>query len=248
MINPKKATAFLLLFCSYSFLTIAQNDSLKNESLENSKNREKQGDEFFIGISRVMSYRILKNRGNIFGQELGIRADEKPLWTYSFELGYRVKTNERTSLEFGVEYFQMGLQYRTPNDTAFVGYDRKIQGFSTPIRLVVKPFSLGSNGDFKVLASVGIMPKMLMAAKYTDITQNEFGKEERTISKETNSYNLFNFDALVNLGFQWNFGENLGLFFLPEFRFQLLDSYMKQTPYIQRYYGLFLRTGIHWNL
>jgi hypothetical protein len=52
--------------------------------------------------------------------------------------------------------------------------------------------------------------------------------------------------VVANLGVRWNLGRNLGVYFIPEFRYGLLDTYQKQTPHVQHMYGLYLRWGLQW--
>jgi len=229
-------------------VSLAQNDTLSNVSEPKNAEKVKFGDEIFAGLSNVYGYRTLNVREGLFAQELGIREDEQALWTMSFELGYRVKMNERLMLEFGAEYNQIGMQYRTSIDTTFIGYNRKKQGFTAPVRLVFQPFVLGSGEDLLFHIGGGFAPRMFAASRYTTIELNDFGQEEEATIKQTDGFNYFNVDVLLNAGFRWNFSNNIGLYFIPEFRYGLFDTYSKQRPYIQHNYGVFLRWGVQWLL
>ena len=241
-----------LLYCTVAsfqiMVSLAQNDTLSKMSEPQNVDKVKFGDEFFGGLSNVFGFRTLQVRDGLFAQELGIRTEERALWTTSFELGYRVKMHDRFMLEFGAEYNQIGMQYRTSNDTTFIGYNRKKQGFTAPIRLVFQPFVIGSGEDLLFHFGGGLAPRMFSASRFTTIELNDFGQEEETTVKQTDGFNYFNVDVLVNAGFRWNFSHNIGLYFIPEFRYGLLDTYNKQTPYIQHNYGVFLRWGVQWLL
>lgn len=229
-----------------SSLAFSQQDSIVNGAIQDKQRKEKHGDEIFGGISHVYSYRTLKVREGLFAQPLGVRAEEKALWTSSLELGTRVKMNEKFMLEFGMEFNRMGLQYRTPTDSVFVGYNQVIRGLTSPIRCVFQPLTLG--GNLVIQLGVGAAPRMFMASKFTTIQLNSFGQEEEIVTIEKNGFNYFNVDVLTNVGFRWNFGESLGLYFIPEFRYGLLDTYDKQRPYIQHNYALYLRWGLQFLL
>ena len=248
MLKTIKAIKSILAVSCLAFQVFSQNDSLKQVSLETTTEKEKFGDEIYAGISHVYGYRTLKIREGLFAQPLGIREDEEAHWTMSFELGYRVKMTERFRLCFGMEFNQIGMQYRTPNDSVFVGYNIVKQGIATPIRTIFQPLMFGTQDDFMIQIGVGVAPKMFIASKYTTIELNNFGQEEETVSTEKNGYNYFNVDALVNAGFRWNISNTIGLYFTPELRYGLLDTYDKQRPYVQRNYGLFLRWGLYWQL
>jgi hypothetical protein len=224
----------------------SQLDSISKNANRNKQHKEKHGDAIFGGISNVYGYRTLKVREGLFAQPLGVRADERALWTSSFELGCRVEMYEKFSLEFGMEFNRMGLQYRTPTDSVFVGYNQVIRGLTSPVRCVFQPLKFGEN--FLIQFGAGAAPRMFMASKLTEIRLNSLGQEEEFVTIEKNGFNYFNVDVLTNIGFRWNFGESLGLYIIPEFRYGLLDSYDKQHPYIQHNYALYLRWGLHYIL
>lgn len=248
MLKTIKALSNILVGTCITLNCFSQTDSIKQITPSSSEEKEKFGDEIYAGISHVYGYRSLKVREGLFAQPLGIRENEEAHWTVSFELGYRVKMTERFSLCFGMEFNQIGMQYRTPNDSVFVGYNIVKQGIATPIRTIFQPVTLGSNNDFIIQLGLGVAPKMFIASKYTEIELNNFGQEEETVTIKKNGYNYFNVDALFNAGFRWNISNTIGLYFTPELRYALLDTYDKQRPYIQRNYGLFLRWGLYWQL
>lgn len=243
MNNLLKTKIFIFILLAQSQIIYGQIDSLGLKKNKLPVAKEKLGDEAFAGVSNVLGHRTLQRRNGIFGSELGIRADETPLWTMSYEVGYRLKMKDRFSLEFGLEFNRIGMKYRTPVDSSFVGYDSQIQGFTTPIR-----GNIQWGEDFIFTVGLGAAPRMLMSSRYTTIEKDNFGKENRSSVSSTNGFNSFNVDAIFNLGFRWNFGENLGLYFIPEFRYGLLDTYQKQNPYVEHTYGLFVRWGLQYLL
>jgi hypothetical protein len=87
---------------------------------------------------------------------------------------------------------------------------------------------------------------MFVTTRYTQVVKDEFDKEIETTEKLKDNYNYFNIDVVANLGVRWNLGRNLGVYFIPEFRYGLLDTYQKQTPHVQHMYGLYLRWGLQW--
>lgn len=239
----KMIKAYLLIL-SFSFLVLTVY-AQSSEPIEQEKSpKEKLGEEMFGGISHVWGYRSLKVREGLFGKPLGIRAHETPLWTTSFELGYRAKMTDKIMLEIGMEFNQWGLQYRTPFDSLFVGYNRVNRGFTAPVRLIFQPLRISD--DFIIQFGIGGAPRMFMSSQLTTLSLDNFGKEEETVTKERNGFNSFNIDFIANLGFRWNLGRNMGVYFVPEFRYGLLDSMEKQSAHVQHNYGLFLRWGVQW--
>lgn len=218
-------------------------DSLKTFYNRKGKLIQKTDDEVFIGISNVWGSRTLQERDNLFGDSLGIRENETPLWTSSFEFGYRASVNPWMMAEFGIEFNQIGVQYVSPEEDEFLRYQRVKRSLSVPIRAV---FQWGDR--FLLQGGVGVAPKMFLSSLYTEVTKNQFGFEEETTEKLKDNYNYFNIDVIANLGVRWNLGRNLGVYFIPEFRYSLLDTYQKQTPHVQHLYGVYLRWGVQWLL
>jgi hypothetical protein len=244
----------LVLAFSFPLVSIGQTDGVQIEPIEikdslktfyNRKGKliQKTDDELFLGMSQVYGNRTLKERDNLFGDSLGIRENEIPLWTRSFEFGYRSSVNRWMMVEFGVEYNQIGIQYQSPEGADFLKYERMKRYLSVPFRAV---FQWGNR--FLIQGSVGIAPKMFMSTRYKTVVKNNFDKEEETVVKLKDNYTYFNMDVVANLGVRWNLGRNLGVYFIPEFRYGLLDTYKNQTPHVQHLYGLYLRWGLQWLL
>jgi hypothetical protein len=242
----------LIIVFSFSFISTAQTDTLSVEplvikdSLKTFYNRkgklvQKTDDEVFFGMSNVWGNRTLKERANLFGDSLGIRENEIPLWTRSFELGYRSSVNRWMMVEFGVEFNQIGVQYVSTEEDDFLRYQRVKRSIALPMRAV---FQWGDR--FLIQGALGFAPKMFLSSQYTEIIKNQFDMEEETVVKLKDNYNYFNIDVIANLGIRWNLGRNLGVYFLPEFRYGLLDTYQKQTPHVQHLYGVYLRWGLQW--
>lgn len=244
------AILFFIIFGAPDFLaqidtTLVQNSQEGDSTIlfTNSKGKEikKTGDEFFVGTSNVLGYRTLAVRQGLFGEPLGFRENERTLWTRSFELGYRVLMNKTLMMELGAEYNQIGFQYTSGETDSFLLYKKVKQYITVPIKAV---FQWGNT--FVIQGSVGLAPKMFLASQFTSIVKDEFDKEIETKQTIKDDYNYFNVDAIVNFGVRWNLSRNIGLYFVPEFRYGLLDTYQKQQPHVQHNYGLYVRWGLHW--
>ena len=241
-----------ILFVFGPFLLSAQTDTsaadpvVITDSLRTFYNRkgklvQKTDDEFFFGMSHVNGFRTLDERPTVFGDSLGIREQEIPLWTMSFEFGLRSSANRWLMIEFGVEYNQIGFQYKSEEGETFLTYRKVKQHLTLPFRAV---FQYGDR--FLIQGALGVAPKMFVSTRYTQVVKDEFDKEIETTEKLKDNYNYFNIDVVANLGVRWNLGRNLGVYFIPEFRYGLLDTYQKQTPHVQHMYGLYLRWGLQW--
>lgn len=226
--------------------TTAANQIVITDSLRTFYNRkgklvQKTDDEVFFGMSHVNGFRTLEERPTIFGDSLGIRAEEIPMWTRSFEFGLRASANRWLMIEFGVEYNQIGFQYKSAEGETFLTYQKVKHHLTLPFRAV---FQYGDR--FLIQGALGLAPKMFLSTRYTEVVKDAFDKEIETTSKLKDNYNYFNLDVVANLGVRWNLGRNLGVYFIPEFRYGLLDTYQKQTPHVQHMYGVYLRWGVQW--
>lgn len=216
-------------------------DSLRMFYNRKGKLVQKTDDEVYFGMSHVFGFRTIKEREGLFGSPLGVREDEIPLWTRSFELGFRTSMSSWMMMEIGVEFNQIGLQYQSPENEEFFAYKRIKRHLSVPFRAV---FQWGDR--FLIQGALGVAPKMFLSTRYTSIVKNEFDKEVETTEKFKDGYTYFNVDVLANLGVRWNLGRNVGVYFIPEFRYGLLDVYQKQKPHVQHLYGVYLRWGVQW--
>jgi hypothetical protein len=238
-------TTFLLTILMF-FLNVAfsQSDSIKPKDVSKAdsiKTKVKTGQEFYIGASNGLGYRTLNERDGLFGAALGIREKERAHWTYSFELGARMPMGKNFGLAVGMEFIQIGVRYTHDTDSSFLGYRTVNRYLSLPIKAFYQ-----SGEDFIIQAGLGLQPRFFLSSGYTEINLNDFGQEVETTTKTTNGFNTIALNASVHLGFRWHVMENIGLYFIPEFRYGLFDELDKQQPHVQRSYGLVLRWGLHW--
>ena len=234
--------AFSTLFANAAF---SQVDSLSaiatKPSIDTLKPKVKTGQEFFLGASNTFGFRVLSERDNIFGGPLGLRASEDPHWTWSFELGSRNTLSKNFGLSIGMGFTQIGMKYTNDMDSSYLGYRTVNRYISLPFRLFYQ-----RGEDFVIQAGVGLQPRLFISSRQTEINLDDFGQEVETKTKITNGFNTIALDASVHIGFRWNAMENMGLYFIPEFRYGLLDEFDRQQPHVQRSYGLVLRWGLHW--
>lgn len=238
-------TTFLITILGFFVNAVfSQSDSIKpleNFIKDSINHKIKTGQEFYFGASNGLGYRALKERTGLFGKPLGLREKEDPDWSWSFELGARMPFGKNFGLSIGMELTQIGVRYTHDTDSSFVGYRTVNQYLSMPVKAF---YQTGEN--FVIQAGLGLQPRFFLASQYTEINLNDFSQEVETKTKISTGFNSMNLNASIHLGFRWNLMENIGVYFIPEYRYGLVDELDKQAPHVQRSYGLVLRWGLHW--
>lgn len=242
-------TVLCILFFAISIHIHAQQDTIPqvNETTIDTtilkKTRTKFGGEVYVGASNVLGNRVLLEREGLFGAPLGLREDESSYWTWSFDFGVRMPLYKSFGLDLGMSFVQIGNSNTAESVGPLVMYRNIYQYLAMPMSGF---FQFGE--DFLVQVGAGFQPRFFMGGKYIETSLNEFNKEIETTTKLNNGYNSLALDVNAHLGFRWNVMENIGVYFIPEFGYNLLDEFNNQQPHVQRSYGLFLKWGLHWQL
>lgn len=203
-------------------------DSMMTYVNRKGKTVTKSGDELYVGVMPGFSNRSLVENPGLFSKPLGERENEFGKWYYSFQGGFRTNLKKWLLLDVGFEYVRSGEQYAYEKDSVYK-YVNTYNFIGVPIKLAYQ------YGDrFKWQIGAGIVPKMFVSMDKLETLPNEFGQlvEQKTKFKE--NYNFFNVDAVISLGFRWNAGRNIGIYVLPEARWQLMNTYGKQNAYIHK--------------
>lgn len=235
----------LLCFGSFSF---GQIETGKVKSPEKKKEKIKEQKEekeprpanydpstvLYLGGDLGLGFRTLTSNKGYFGEPLGERERETPLFTGGFTVGMKTRITGKLFLDFGISMAKNGEAYdykSTTSDSAY-SYKSNYTYFAIPIKL---QFVTGQKVKF--MAGAGLQPQMYTGYKqvinWTDVDNV---KSEQTI-KDGNDFNFFTIAAVANLGIQWQFSKHVSVYLLPEFRYQLNSTYGKQAPYIHK--GLF---------
>ena len=239
---------FVVIFTA-SISTHAQSDTI-NQIRDNSedsifiiKSRPKSGGEVYVGASNVLGNRVLLEREGLFGAPLGVRADESSYWTWSFDLGVRMPLYKNFGLDLGMSFIQIGNSNTAESISPLIMYRHVYQYLALPVSGF---FQFGD--DFLIQVGGGFQPRFFMGGKYIESSLSEFNKEIETTAKLNNGYNSLALDLNAHFGFRWNVMENIGVYFIPEFGYNLLDEFNNQQPHVQRSYGFFFKWGLHWQL
>lgn len=186
------------------------------------------------------SYRLLERNGDVYGDTLGIRADEKNVTTWSFGIGMQSQINKHLMWDGGISLLRNGESYsyapaaNLNSDTTYSS-QTYYSYISMPVRI---NYTIGK--DIKLYAGVGLIPQMFTGYRQEQQwTTTTNAKVEETI-KTKNGYNSFVLSSVFNLGLIINFQNNWSLMISPEVRIQLTSSYQKLDGFVHkgRAYGV----------
>jgi hypothetical protein len=223
----------LFLFIGLTFFINLAGRAQEVDSMMTFVNRKgktvtKSGDEIYAGAMPGYSNRSLKENPGLFSKPLGERENEFGNWYYSFQAGFRTNLKKWLLLDVGFEYLRSGEQYAYEQDSVYK-YVNTYHFIGIPIKLA---YQYGNR--FKLQVGAGIVPKMFMRMDQVETLPNEYGQLVDVQSKYTQNFNFFNVDAVITAGFRWNAGKRIGIYVLPEARWQLLNTYGKQNAYIHK--------------
>lgn len=220
-------------------IVIGESDPKEETKVEKKAKKEKRSPDGSTAIYFVTNWsntnRVLKPNGSLYGDSLGLRADEGSLNTWSFGLGMQNKLNDYLMWDGGISFSRNGESYSYSDSDSSFSYKTTYNYIAMPIRI---NFTYGK--DFKFYAGAGLMPQMFTGYRqeqeWTTSTDN---KDSQTI-KTKSGYNPFVISAIFNVGLIMNFKNNWALVVSPEARIQLSSSYMKLDGYVHkgRAYGV----------
>lgn len=236
----------LLSFYSHSQIISSENhtkDKKEREKKEKKarikEDRPKSGIELFAGISPAYTNRILTENTNVFGKPLGERAEEKGAWTVGYHIGARAPLAKNLKLEIGAGYSANRETFDYEAKDSIYRYKNTYQHIEIPIRLA---YSYGDQVAF--YGAIGVIPKGLLQMKREETLLDINNKEATEIYKIRDKHNFFLLDAAANLGIQFKLSEHWGMYLIAEGRYQLIDNYVKQAPYVRRPFAIGLNVGI----
>ncbi len=173
--------------------------------------------------------RLLEKNGDIYGDTLGIRADEKNLTTWSFGIGMQSQLNKHFMWDGGISLLRNGESYSFVGSDSTFSYKSYYNFISMPLRL---NYTIGK--DFKFYAGAGIIPQMFNGFRQEQEWTTTLGeKKEETIKTKT-GYNSFVLSSVFNIGLMVSFQNNWSLLVSPEARIQLTSSYEKLNGYVHK--------------
>ena len=241
-------SAFLFLFFNgQSQILIGGETSATDKNLKAKKDKSKSdslrlnipeaGSAIYFCANHSKSFRYLESNGELYGESLGLRADETSLNTWSFGIGIQNKLTKHLMWDGGISFLNNGESYLfTGKDTSYA-YQSYYKYISMPFRLNYT-YSIGN--ALKLYFGGGLLPQLFSSYRQDrQWTTSKNYKQEETIKTKT-GYNTFAISALFNIGLMLNFQNNWSLLVSPEARIQFNSSYTKISEYVHknRAYGL----------
>ena len=189
------------------------------------------------------SYRLLEKNGDIYGDTLGIRTDEKNLTTWSFGIGMQSQINKHVMWDGGIALLRNGESYSfTGSDSTFAS-QTYYSYISMPVRI---NYTIGK--EIKFYVGAGFIPQMFTGYRQEQQwTTSLDAKVEETI-KTKNGYNSFVLSSVFNVGIILSFQNNWSLIVSPEARIQLNSSYEKLNGFIHKGRAFGITFGLTRNL
>ncbi len=246
----------LICFTSFSFGQIETGKVKSPAEQKEEKQKEKQKEKekqragkagepvnynpatvLYLGGSLGSGFRTLTSNDGYFGEPLGEKANETPLFTGGAAIGMKTRLANHLYLDFGIALAKNGESYdysATDSDSTY-SYKSSYTHFAVPLKL---QFITGQKVKF--IAGAGLQPQMFLGYKQDiEWTTTENVNGSRTV-KNKNDFNLFTIAAVANVGIEWQFSKYASLYLLPEFRTQLNSTYGKQAPYVHKgmFYGV----------
>lgn len=193
----------------------------------------------YLGGGFGTAFRNLTENEGLFGKPLGERANETSVFVPNFTIGVRTNLKNNLFLDLGVSYAASGEKYDYKMTDTSYQYKATYSYFAIPIKL---QYIYGNK--LQLIAGIGIQPQVFTGFK-NEITWNDSkGKSKSEIVKKNQDIQFFSIAALANLGVNWQLKKNISLYLLPELRFDLSDTYLKQAAYNRKGYFIGGQIGI----
>ena len=186
----------------------------------------------YFGGGLGMAFRDLKENEGLFGKPLGERANETNSIVPSFTLGVKTNLKNNFFLDLGISYAMSGEKYRYEFQDSTYNYKSTYSYFAIPIKV-----QYIAGNKWKFIAGIGIQPQIFTGFK-KEITWNDINGKPRENTIKKDDINFFSIAALANVGVSWQFRKNTSVFVIPEVRYDLSNTYLKQAPYVRK--GFFI--------
>jgi hypothetical protein len=222
----------LLIFSMLSSFFASTQIEISSETTAPGKPLRKGWDystEVFVLSNFSITNRSLVENVGLFGDTLGIRADEQKLNAWSFGLGLRNKITESVAWEGGISILRNGESYLFEATDTLSSYETRYTYIGMPLKV---NYLIGNKVQF--IAAAGIIPQMFMRYSQVGMNEDSEGTETDFEFKTRSGYNSFVLSGVLNVGVQLQLSDRMKFFFIPEFRYQFTSSYTDKDPYIHK--------------
>jgi hypothetical protein len=196
----------------------------------------------FIGAGySIGSHRLAENDG-LFGRPVGLRADEKMVNRFTYQIGIRNRVHRFFSVEAGISLDRYGESYSFKSVTtdSSYAYDRKYNMLAVPVQLL---FTYGKRVQF--LAGVGLQPFIPFNTKTTTTIHDSLGNASPVSKIKTiEGLNAFGLSALFSMGIQYRFSKFASVYCIPAYSLGLTNIFSKQEPHKEWLSALNIRFGL----
>lgn len=194
---------------------------------------------FYFGGGFGSAFRNLSENEGLFGKPLGERVKETNILVPSFTLGVKTILKKNLFLDLGISITSSGEQYAFKTSDSSFNSKNTYSYFAIPIKV---QYIRGNK--LKMIAGIGLQPQILTGFKKENSWTNSKGKTGEQTSRNKEDLQVFSFSAIANLGVSLQVKKNISLFLLPEFRYDLSDTYTKQAAYNRKGFFIGGQVGI----
>ena len=230
-----RTSLFFLTFLSFNIhsqITIGQSTESKKDTIIKLKNdikhkREMDGStEIFFGPDWSKSYRKLIENSGLYGDPLGLRADEISYNTWSYNLGFRNYFTKHFAFEGGISFLKNGESYKFKGSDSTYNYQTTYSYIAMPLKML---YCHGD--DIRFIGGAGIIPQMFYQYRQEQQWTTSLNESKTASIKTKNDYNSFVLSAVVSAGIQIRYSTSWSIYIIPEYRWQLNSSYIVTDSY-----------------
>lgn len=229
---------FLVSFSGYSQVEI--NKKTAKPSKEKTELDSTLSDtEVYAHANWSLTNRSLKENEGLFGDSLGVRANETGLNTWSFGFGIRSKINRHLGWEGGLNFIRNGESYSFSGTDTSYKYTTSYSYIAMPVKA---NFTFGDNIQF--ITAAGLVPQMFIQYRNKGGFTGSDNLTGQFDNKTNSGYSTFVLSAAFNLGVQAKLGSRTKVFVIPEYRMQMTSTYLNTNAYIHKGRAIGLNLGL----
>lgn len=245
----KFSFSLITLLASTLFITSISFSQIESDGDKISKKIKKEvvgpssTTQLFIGMTPSYTFRTLEPNDGLFGKPVGEREFEEGKWVTSFNMGVRSALTDNIGFEFGIGFNREREFYLFEDVDTMYQYTSTYNYLNFPLKL-----SFSTPGRISFYSAAGIAPKVFFNQKQEITFNNGTGFEETEERIIKDGFNTMLIDVIVNAGIRLNATESWGAYILPEFRYQLNNTYDKQAPLKRHPYAIGIQFGLEFSL
>lgn len=211
----------------------------KQSSPKDSLTKDLPESSLFFATSVGQSFRILKENVGIYGEALGERSNETPVYGFQFQAGLRSQLDNNWFAVFGLGVNQNGEQYSYVASDSSYAYTTRYRHVTMPIGI---QFNAGNQVRF--VGTLGLQPQLFVSYQQSITSKDQTGEETKTKVKQLSTLNQFAISSFAQAGLEWRLSSQTSIYLTPELRYQLTNTFSKQAPYKHNAFVFGLQAGV----